>query len=540
MGLAGPGSLDPEPWKTLLEDRRPDVQELRRLLTAWMSAPGYVLHGIAQAYHSGSLTLDLLVPQEPVYYEALLGERPGAMAREAYVTTRLIPHMRRLLSQDLTKGLPLVLSMAVTAGLYAAPLLDEIDDAQLRAALEACAPWPDPLSRLNVFDLALHRAERDPWFMALASSLGESLMVRACCECSDVDSSHFFRVLLRFVTGKVRELPTLAAQPVYYQRLCAWVHTAQLMRILSAGHLSELLSVLEFEVENKGLNFALLSDVVRAPLSMEHRLDWMDVDAYVVGRVLERKTSYSAVALETSGLQARLEAQVASITEQGRYLNLWQADPLQLEELPQPLTLPVDADVAHFMDLLRQFIHERSDNPGWSSLDAACHVMAFTPKLQEEIEATVSLMEPFKATPEAAEMQGIAHIAHIACIFGRPGLVEAVLQLCRSLLSVLLEPQTGLVVLSSAYIACAGFRSNGQAHARLGRYLAEVVPAASPEMRWVIRYFVFRLEAVLPIEERHFGRAKALLECRPMKAPLGRDPAKGHGLGQDPSSVSPS
>lgn len=517
VAQVGPTHPDLASWRARIADTALDDEQLSQYFDQVDFAYGRYLEGVKQHLSAGDCTLEQLVPADIRFFDSLLPVPAEGMSSTEYIEQRLIPHLRTLLAIDLPRGLDLLLPLGLHQGLMANPMLSELDDVRLREVLNPLQPIHDPISRLNLLDLCVTRRAGDPFFAEMASKLVDEVLREYCPSRGDCDMYQVFPRLLKFVSHCIRLAPSMREQPIYYQRLCAWAHTGQLVRLFPEGaiDLESLSRQCEAHIEQNHFLAAYL-DISRAPLSRDHWVEPLHMRSFMAGRLNQFQDVHGLEAVDAIGLTAGLKETFDALTQGGRGRHPFFSGPLELETSPGRAGGQIFPDPDTFLSPL---VGQLTDNLGsaeWYVLEEVSQVVAVPVVLQEQLEAIASSikLDGF-GTPDMTVLNGLAMLAHLASTLENERLAHTVQQLCLAALQRALSNDSIALVLQIAWVACASFRPSGQVYQKLGAFLLQAARQVTvDETARMLTWFIRELKILLPVSDWHMSQAEALLKCR--------------------------
>lgn len=351
----------------------------------------------------------------------------------------------------------------------------------------------------------------------MTSKLVDDLLREHCPSRGDCDIYQVFLRLLKFVSHCIRLAPGLREQPIYYQRLCAWAHTGQLVRLFPEGaiDLESLSKQCEADIKQNHFLAACL-DVSRAPLSRDHRGEPLHMRYFMAGRLNQLRDVHGVEVVEAIGLSAGLNETFEALAQQGWGRHPFFSGPLDLETPPGRGGCQTLPDPETFLVPL---VGQLTDNLGsaeWYVLEEVSQVVAIPLALQEQLEVIASGVRlESKVALEASNLIGFAVVAHLASTLENERLANTIQQLCLAALQRELSDDLIALVLQTAWVACASFRVSGQVYQKLGAFLLQAARQVTLDetartLTWLIR----ELKILLPVSDWHISQAEALLKCR--------------------------
>ena len=335
----GPTHPDESTWRYILFNRTLTDGELWNYVKCIVNTLGPTLKRIElQLFDlinegSSSEPPDFLVPDVPQYFENICGPPPAGLSKNEYLNQVLIPWMKRAIQNDLARGLETILPMGIRDDLLAHQFLSDITEIELQETIKKLSPLHDPVSRLNLLDLCLPRTRSNPFFARMAGSLIKDLAADKSSLRDDIDVNDLFGTLLEFVTAKIRIIPGLREQPVYWQRLCAWTHTGHLVNFLKPFKTTDSLSSWLNTNRVPHHPISAILELIEAPASTDHWAKKFDVPAYLAHRILDMFSRHPGVSIQKFDLNQFLESCTTNkALERGKFF---------LMSLPGPLDLVV-------------------------------------------------------------------------------------------------------------------------------------------------------------------------------------------------------
>ena len=178
-----------------------------------------------------------LIPDSFSYFERFVGPAPCREAPDSYICGSLAKYREALLNKDLKTGLDICCLGALRDDLMPGQWLQSIDDDTLWDALSSCDVQNNPFSLLGALDVSLYRQD-DVRFQAFSANAISQLTDDKFGQTENSNIWEVLTVLANLIHNRINVLENGPNYPSYWKRMCAWMQTGLIVRILTE-HSSE-------------------------------------------------------------------------------------------------------------------------------------------------------------------------------------------------------------------------------------------------------------------------------------------------------------
>jgi hypothetical protein len=513
----GPTGPDRGYWLKELRKGPFDDGEMDRF---WDEIAGSIVPNIARIdgdMRAGMLDKTHLVPRSPAYWEALCGPAPGQMDQETWLKEVFAPHRQRLIERDLVQGLDLCLAMGLRDDVTPRLLVAHLSHEELWSALERLRPIDDPFSLLSVADLALSRGSEDERFAALAADTVERLCGEQISRADGLDVYSFLPALVDLVLAELRLLPSIAACPAYWRRICAWTQAALLIRVFQS---------IKFDGEEFGKSVrnlinpdaatAEVLDLRQSTLSLPSETSSLCIHAEVLGRLELLRQRETGVGRELPVWKALTDA----FGEQAKKAPLLSQmpGPLELDRLPFYRFDNLPDWLNDFRDDLRHRADEMTsagNDDNWNRFIYLSRLFIFDNNILDRITQLVASVRFGGSDDEHLDVLiHLDQLSYLALAQRHVPLAEAILSRCFEEIGEWTDERHVSVLIHIGFVATAALGQEPVTKERLAKYLRELayaLPQGAPcrALLWELEI----LKTLTPIAEwSKFSQAEAL--CR--------------------------
>jgi len=516
----GPSHPDTCVWRKRLADQALSDTEMGAYLEALAASPPVVLNHLTASLQAELITDPaLLVPRDLRYYEHLCGNAPNDIGKQNFVSDVLLPHFRALLSHDLEEGLLLTLPAGIHADVMIQPLVEQVPNDDLWSAIEAIGDPIDPVSLLNLWDLCLARAATDDRFRDRASELMDRLLADQFLRPDGADLYAFFPVLLDLVQTQLYVTPSMAGQPDYWRRLCAWTHCGHLIRLLDGWEIDpEKWHAWARRVAHPSQRIVPFLERIEFPLSRGVTFPQLETSSFVAGQVFSLLQGHTEENRTSINVDTRIHRYMEVLQASGRSLDVLLAGPLELDVEPVNITgrETLFVDQKEFFEEKLEALGTDLNDPMWHHLAYLAQVVPIPDSILQGIAESLSnkiLPEDDDGNTKSIEV--LEPIAFLAAVTRHGALAEAVLNRCvkESLAGAITENDVSSLLLVGL-TACGYLRSKKDAVIRFSAYLrdlAAIVPGK--EQLAEVLAFIDMLKMLLPVDLWMFSEAEALVSA---------------------------
>jgi hypothetical protein len=206
-------------WIERLRSRPLDDQDVHTLAEFLKAAPTVVARDIARELRSGEGTLDLFVPEAPLYYERLVGAAVGSRTLNEFARGEWQAHCARLVRWNFQKGLVQALGGAAQPDLSKAIDVSSAQREELELAFVAARDSGDRFSQVAAIELGLELLDDHPGLEAPIQSMVQSIL-----DDDPADKGGRLRLtssLFQFVDGEFASTGIFRDRPPFWRRLAA-------------------------------------------------------------------------------------------------------------------------------------------------------------------------------------------------------------------------------------------------------------------------------------------------------------------------------
>ena len=477
---------------------------------------GHCISSVARAINTNWRNPSGLVPRDIRYFECLCGPAPKELPVQEYLETNLAPHMRRLIMEDLTEALQILLPLGIQSETRLLPYLAEVDDDDLWQAVENALPVYGPASALNLFEICLERAAHDKKWLKLAKDTLSGLLDNGKPFWDGLDGFRFFEVLYGLVADEIRVNPAMRSQPPYWRHLCVWAHTGQLMRLLGGNDLD----IDDWDKwvgsEHDGpRHLSMFLDLYEAPLSRDQLTRPILLESVMVRELTQILSTYNDQNSEAVAATERVRKKLREIQQEGESLSPLFQGPLYLDrdDLARG-DLAKTLEAGTFFAAIRENLEKgvAYDDNFLSTILNLAQVVPLQPDILNLLESQLPPIRPGKElNPNMPEANGMFIAANIACISGHLELAEG---LIRRVINAAPEMQSPEEVINGAMailICCAAYSDAEQQYGKLGEYYREmafVLPLG--DCVGGLGGFIHTLKRLIPVRYWRMEQAEAL------------------------------
>ena len=413
---------------------------------------------------TGVLDKTHLVPRFPAYWEALCGAPVAAMEQETWLKEVFEPHRRRLIERDLVSGLDLCLAMGLRDDVTPRSLVADISCDELWNALERLRPVDNPFSLLGIADLAVSRASEDERFEALAAETVARLCGEQLRRADGVDVYSFLSAVVDLVLGELRLLPSIAARPAYWRRICAWTQAGLLVRAFQSIKFDgEEFSKSVRNFINPDSATAEVLDLRQSPLSLSSETSSLCIRAEVLGRLAILRQREIDRGRELPELKTFTDA----FTEQTKKAPLLSQmpGPLELDRLPFYRADNLPEWLEEFQDDLRRRADELTsaiDDENWSRFVYFSRIFLFDEYILARITKLIaSVRFGTSADERMAALLHLNQLCYLALAQRHVPLAEAILNRCLDEIGATTDERHVVALISYWVSGDSGFGTGG-------------------------------------------------------------------------------
>ena len=219
-------------WHEILIRRQLSDSELGKLIGELQHlADPEILH-IAAIVSRGSFGVADLIPNDPSYYQSLVGKIPSTESSDEYVAQELTPHLTKVCSADVLWGLRCIRAVSVCTNLDLVAITGSIANDDLLAALKTLRTGNTPFSLLSTFRISQARTASDTGFGEFADDALNKLIELASPKASGHKRSELFPALIRLTLNVISMNEAFVLAPPYWRRLAAFAHATILLESL--------------------------------------------------------------------------------------------------------------------------------------------------------------------------------------------------------------------------------------------------------------------------------------------------------------------
>ena len=281
------------------------------------------------------VTLSDLVPHSRSYWERFCGPAPRGEDPEGYFADELLPYRRSLVDADLAGGLDICCLGALRDDLSPGAWLEGVDNETVMEALASMLVRGNPIALLGVLDVALYRADSEP-FRELAETAARTLLDERLGYPDGYDGYRLFEVLVDFEMGSMGFVEGAGSCPGFWRRMCAWMQAGLIVRTsVACGALPEVEQIEKWcgEQQTPAGSLRRLADCRIEPLVLRHvprfgTLRW-EV-ALRLGQLAER---HSAMGMDVP-MAAEIEAELSRMRRKSAGVVLSSRGPAEVHVLP--------------------------------------------------------------------------------------------------------------------------------------------------------------------------------------------------------------
>jgi hypothetical protein len=470
---------------------------------------------VARDTMAGVVDKTHIVPRELDYWEALCGPPPGSVEQETWLNKIFEPHRRRLIQRDLVQGLRLCLAMGIHDDLTPRALVTDVSHDELWAALEQLKPFDDPFSLVGIVDLAAGRSHEDDRFATLASESMARLCSTQLSRADGLDIYGFFPAVLDLLQAELRVMPSTAACPAYWRRICAWTQTALLLRAFQTIRLdSEQFSEGVKTLLPSEAQTAELLDLRQSPLSHPAETSRDLIRAEVLGRLVIVQQRQAKEGQDLPGSDVLVEA-LARQAKDGPLLTQMPG-PLELDRLPAIQLETLSEEFEEFKADLRRRVDELTseiDDQNWLVFLHLSRLFVFGDHILERITKLVpSTKLGANGDDRRSALNHMGRLSYIALAQRNISLADAILTRCVQAIGPWTDEQLASALVHIGYIATAASGQEDVTKDRFVKYLrnlAFLLPQGAPCRALCAELEV--LKTFTPISEWHsYAEAEAL------------------------------
>lgn len=511
----GPTGPDPNYWRKELPQRALDDERMDHFLCEIDASIVPNMARVGRDTMAGVLDKTHIVPRSAAYWKALCGPPPSAIDQETWLKDVFEPHRRCLIERDLARGLDLCLAMGIRDDVTARSLITHVSRDELWAAFERLRPIDDPFSLLGVAELAVGHAGDDERFAALAAETIERLCGEQLRRSDGLDIYAFLPALVDLVLAELRVLPSIAACPAYWRRICAWTQAALLIRAFQTirfdpEQFSENLKTLH----DADAEMAELLDLRQSPLSLPSETIGLCVRAEILGRLAILQKRETDLGRELPGSNALTEALAAQAKSAPLLSQM--PGPLELDRLPfhEFENLPEGfetfrADLQLRADELTNDIEDEN----WARFFYLSRLFRFGDSILDQITKLTASVQ--FGTIDDERRAGLIHmdrLSYVALSQRHVPLAEAILLRCLQRIGIWTDGRHAGALVHIGFIATAAWGHEAKIKERFAKYLRElafVLPQGAPCQE--LRAELDVLKTFTPPSEWHnFAQAEAL------------------------------
>ena len=172
-----------------------------------------------------------LIPDSFSYFERFVGPAPDEEAPDSYICRSLAKYRKALLDKDLKTGLDICCLGALRDDLMPGQWLQSIDNDILWDALSSCDVQSNPFSLLGALDVALYRQD-DVRFQEFSANAISQLTDDKFGQTGSSNIWEFLTILANLIHNRINVLENGPNHPSYWKRMCAWMQTGLIVRML--------------------------------------------------------------------------------------------------------------------------------------------------------------------------------------------------------------------------------------------------------------------------------------------------------------------
>lgn len=426
VAAAGPSGPDPMVWRPLLETAAPSDDDADSILALMSNSVPSQTSRIVAALSKGVLDLTVIAPAEPTYWQGLCGSAPGPAPQGEWIATVWTPRANRLIESFGAAGFRLIAAANAMPGLVTATSPPAVE-VLLELEPEASSNW-GPLALVGLAEAAGAHAEISAEATALMRRVTGQIVDRLTADDGAVrESIDVFAGLIRLIGTALAASPSMAGQPPWWIRLCAFAQAEVLLAPVLAmePELPEFLNAMEKLCPAAGFWAELLS-LQEEPLwrSEVETATWLRAEA--LGRVNLLLTAKN----EATKLQ---EVRTAAWNVGLAMAYPWAAispGPLECLALPDA-SVEVEPTLLETVDAALGELRKESPAPGaWRLLDMASRHVHYGEERLSQLATIAASWEPAD-TASLDQWTPLLHLARIAASQQDGLLGGAVLQTLR-------------------------------------------------------------------------------------------------------------
>jgi hypothetical protein len=392
------------------------------------------------------------------------------------------------------------------------PLVENVPDDELWDALGRLWPVDDPFSLLGILDIAAARAEHDARFASLETEIVERLCAEKLTRHDGLDVYDFMPAFVDLIEAEFRQLPRLAARPVFWRRICAWTQGAMLVRAFqSVTFDAETFSKDLDRFQSGGERTAELLDLRQSPLSYPGDNGRVAVRAEILGRLLILQQREKKRGRDLGGTQTLMTA-LEQLTELAPML-AYMPGPLERHRLPM-LTLDQSSDEfrANWQDRALE-LTDSLDDENWRRFIYLSRLIRFDSSLITRITDLVQMVNLGSTNEERrASSVTLAQLSYAAAAQRSAAIADSILARSLQSVGIWTDEELAGALFRIGLIATTAYGDGAAIQDRLGRYLrdlASLLPRGA-----ACRALATELEALkkfMPIGEWYrFSQAESL------------------------------
>ena len=455
-------------------------------------------------------TPDDLVPPSRAYWESFCGPVPKGEDPERYFTDELIPYRRSLVDVDMVGGLDICCLGALRDDLSPGAWLEGVEDEIVLAALTSMQVLGNPIALLGAMDVALYRADREP-FRDFAETAARTLLDERLGYPEGYDGYRLFEVLVDYEMHMMGLVPGAAGCPGFWRRMCAWMQAGLIVRTsMAQGQLPAVEQIEKWcrEQQNPAGSLSRSADCRIEPLVLGHSPRIGSLRWNVVLRLKQLMGRHSAMGRDVP-MAAELETELSRMHRESSGAVL--CGPVELHVLPDaPVPEGVEALIAESW---------RNEEPSATLAMLARISQIFIvgdserARVLEFVESTVNQAGTVEYSAVATQLRAASVLAAAA---GDTAVANAVGTAIEAYAG---EVRRGPEVESLVHTlmqAAAAHRAEGDWFHWLEERLAEVagrLPAFQSESLSCLFRLAEWLDVALPVRSWFHGRAKRLAEA---------------------------
>ena len=510
----GPTGPDPEYWHEELQQGALNDERMHHFLRQIDASIVPNMGRVVRDITTGVLDKTHMVPRELDYWEAVCGAAPDGMEQEIWLKEKFEPQRRRLIERDSVRGLDLCLAMGIRDDLTPRTLTTACSNDELWTALEKLKPLDDPFSLLGVVDLAASRSG-DERLATLAAEIVARLCGAQLSRADGLDVYGFFPAILDLVHAKLQVLPSIAACPAYWRRICAWTQAALLVRALQTIRFdTDQLSDGVKTLHTGEAQTAEMLDLRQSPLSHPAETSRESIRAEVLGRLVIVQQRRTKEGQNLPGSDVLFEA-LARQANDAPFLTQMPG-PLELNRLPARRLETLSEEFDEFKADLRRRADELTseiDDPNWLVFLHLSRLFAFDDHILERITKLVPSTKLGANDDERrAALSHMGRLSYVALAQRNAPLADAILTRCVQAIGPRTDEHHTSALVHIGYIATAASGQGNLTKEGLAKYLrnlAVFLPQGAPCRALCAELEV--LKTFTPIGEWHsYAQAEAL------------------------------